>query len=123
MTLCLIVDDTNFNRDVSKGIAEALGMEAMEAENVAQALVFCGDKMPDVIMLDWMMPEVDGIGFLKEFRLMEQGSKTYVILYSAGVIGDNAKETALMAGADAYFMLPIELAKIRETLTKAGIIS
>ena len=64
MTKCLIVDDSYINRKVAAKAARDCGMDVLEAEDGLAALLICQDQMPDVIVLDWMMPEINGVEFL-----------------------------------------------------------
>ena len=64
MKLCLIVDDSRVVRKLTRGIMEGLQFEVVEADNGVSALEMCRARMPDAILLDWNMPEMDGITVL-----------------------------------------------------------
>ena len=68
MKSCLIVDDSKVIRMVARKMLEDLNFEIEEAENGQKALDACLRKMPDAILLDWNMPVMSGIDFLKELR-------------------------------------------------------
>ena len=68
MAYCLIVDDSSVVRAVARRILEELKFDVDEAENGQIALDRCGADMPDLVLLDWKMPVLDGLGFLKELR-------------------------------------------------------
>jgi two-component system chemotaxis response regulator CheY len=72
MKHCLVVDDSAVIRKVAKRILEELRFTASEAENGRDALDQCRMSMPDVVLLDWNMPVMDGIAFLVALR-KEQG--------------------------------------------------
>jgi two-component system chemotaxis response regulator CheY len=70
MKTCLIVDDSRVIRKVARQIFEALGFSCEEAEHGQQALEACQKAMPKVILLDWNMPVMDGMEFLRALRKM-----------------------------------------------------
>ena len=65
---CLIVDDSRIIRKVARRIVEGLGYEVDEAADGAEALAYCTGVMPDVLLIDWNMPVMDGISFLPLLR-------------------------------------------------------
>ncbi|MDZ4137369.1 MAG: response regulator, partial [Erythrobacter sp.] len=65
---CLIVDDSRVIRKVSSKIALSLGYVPIEAENGEEALARCKKSMPDLVLTDWNMPEMDGITFVAKLR-------------------------------------------------------
>ena len=93
MKTCLIVDDSRVIRKVSRRILEDLGFEVAEASNGVEAMAWCDAVMPDVILLDWAMPEMDGLTFVRQLR-----SET----------GIERIREALDAGADEYIMKPFD---------------
>ncbi|HEY4720227.1 MAG TPA: response regulator, partial [Anaerolineae bacterium] len=60
MKICLVVDDSSVIRKVARRILEGLAFQVVEAEDGEQALGACQKQLPDVIMLDWNMPKMDG---------------------------------------------------------------
>ena len=73
MKSCLIVDDSRVVRKVARKILEELGFECDEAENGQLALDKCKESMPQLIMLDWNMPVMTGIQFIKALRATPEG--------------------------------------------------
>ena len=73
MKYCLIVDDSKVIRMVARKILEELEFETDEAADGKLALAACQRKMPDVILLDWYMPVMDGIDFLRALRTLPGG--------------------------------------------------
>ena len=68
MNTCLVVDDSRVIRKVARRILEDLGFEVAEASDGLEALAWCRAVMPQAILLDWHMPVMNGIEFLKELR-------------------------------------------------------
>src|SRR3954453_11072333 len=68
MKSCLIVDDSKVIRKVARHILETLEFDVEEAGDGQEALSRCEAKMPDVVLLDWNMPVMSGMEFLKMLR-------------------------------------------------------
>src|ERR1700678_2557068 len=65
---CLVVDDSRVVRKVARRILEGHGFAVREAEDGQQALEACATAMPACVLLDWNMPVMTGIEFLKALR-------------------------------------------------------
>ena len=107
MKTCLVVDDSRVIRKVSRRILEDLGFEVAEAGDGVEALAWCNAVMPAVILLDWRMPSMDGIGFLRRLRAEPGGAAPKVIFCSVENEIERIRE-ALDAGADEYIMKPFD---------------
>src|SRR3546814_15057148 len=79
MKSCLVVDDSKVVRMVARRILEKLDFEIVEAADGAMALEACGRKLPDAVLLDWNMPVMNGIDFLRELRRMPGGDGPVVV--------------------------------------------
>jgi CheY-like chemotaxis protein/nitrogen-specific signal transduction histidine kinase len=79
----LVVDDDRMAREVMLRMLRRLGWQVMEAENGRVALQQYARKRPALILLDLMMPEMDGFQFVEELRKLPQGSDTPVIVVTA----------------------------------------
>ena len=116
---CLIVDDSRVIRRVSRGIVEALGFHANEAENGEEALARCARAMPDLILLVWNMPVMTGIQFVAALRSQPGGRKPKVVFCTTEneptFIGK-----AIAAGADGYVVKPFDESTLREKLQRIG---
>jgi two-component system, chemotaxis family, chemotaxis protein CheY len=117
MKHCLIVDDACSIRKVSRQMLESLGFRVSEAENGEAALLACRTDMPDVILLDWNMPVMDGHSFLTRLRGSPEGQIPKVVFCTT----ENDMSfiaRALEAGADEYIMKPFDkdilVAKLQE---------
>ena len=104
---CLIVDDSRIIRKVARRIVESLGFEVDEAADGAEALAFCASVMPEVILLDWSMPVMDGMTFLRRLRTLPGGSGPKVLFCTIETRAERIAE-ALSAGADDYVMKPFD---------------
>jgi CheY-like chemotaxis protein len=79
----LIVEDDKSTRDMMKRMLKKEGWTPVEASNGRVALERVAQKMPAVILLDLMMPEMDGFAFLSALREREDGKNVPVIVVSA----------------------------------------
>ena len=80
MKTCLVVDDSRVIRKVARRILENLQFEVSEANDGLEALKSCKEKMPAAILLDWNMPVMDGITFLRQLR-KEDGGKAPIVVF------------------------------------------
>ncbi len=103
---CLIVDDSRIIRKVARRIVEGLGFEVDEAADGSEALTFCAGVMPEVILLDWSMPVMDGT-FLRRLRTLPGGAGPKVLFCTIETRAERIAE-ALSAGADDYVMKPFD---------------
>jgi two-component system chemotaxis response regulator CheY len=118
---CLVVDDSRVIRKVARRILEELGFEVAEAGDGAEALSWCRRAMPQAILLDWQMPVMDGVDFLRQLRRESGGEAPRVIFCS--VENDLAKiRQALEEGADEYIMKPFDGDIVASKLTLAGVL-
>ena len=104
---CLIVEDSRVIRRISRHIVESLGMVAREAEDGLQALAACDSAMPDLILLDWNMPVMDGLEFLRALRARPDGAPPKVVFCTTEFGASHIRE-AIAAGADEYVMKPFD---------------
>lgn len=116
---CLIVDDSRIIRKVARRIVEGLGFEVDEAADGAEALAYCASVMPDVILLDWNMPVMDGLTFLRRLRSHPGGDAPRVLFCT---IETNPARIAegLAAGADDYVMKPFDGEILHSKLAEVG---
>ena len=105
MPQVLIVDDEADIREALAQIVEADGLEAVEAVDGAAALKIVKRQMPDVILLDIHMPNVDGMEFLKFIRADESLAQLPVIVVTAKDAPDN-RYAAMKLGVVDYISIP-----------------
>jgi two-component system chemotaxis response regulator CheY len=104
---CLIVDDSSLVRKIARKIFAGLGFEVDEAENGQIALEKCLSHMPEVVLLDWNMPVMDGLEFLKSLRRTEGGRAPAVIFCTTETDVEHIQR-ALANGANEYLMKPFD---------------
>ena len=116
---CLIVDDSRIIRKVARRIVEGLGFEVDEAADGAEALSYCASVMPDIVLLDWNMPVMDGLTFLRRLRAQSGGDAPKVLFCTIETAPERIAE-ALAAGADDYVMKPFDGEILQSKLAEVG---
>jgi two-component system chemotaxis response regulator CheY len=111
MKSCLIVDDSKVIRKVARHILESMQFDVSEAADGEEAMAHCNDNAPDVILLDWNMPVMGGMDFLRAYR-SSAASPTAKVIFCTTENGIGHIQAAINAGADEYVMKPFD----RETL-------
>ncbi len=107
MKSCLVVDDSSVVRKVARRILEDLDYIVDEAEDGQEAFDKCRQEMPDAILLDWQMPVMSGLEFLKLLRAYVGGQTPKVVyVVTENDIGQIA--LALKAGVSDYMMKPFD---------------
>ena len=104
---CLVVDDSRVVRKVARRILENNGYVVSEAPDGQQALDACRLGLPDCILLDWNMPVMDGISFLKNLRA-EFGPNNPPVVFCTTENDMSFIATALEHGAQEYIMKPFD---------------
>ncbi len=121
MKYCLIVDDSKVIRMVARKILQELEFETDEAADGKVALQACRKKMPDVVLLDWNMPVMDGIDFLRELRGLPGGETPKVIFCTTENDIEHIQE-AIDAGANEYIMKPFDSEIIQAKFAQVGLL-
>jgi two-component system, chemotaxis family, chemotaxis protein CheY len=121
MKRCLIVDDSRVIRKVARRIIEELDFECHEAADGAEALETCRKSMPDAVFLDWNMPVMNGLDFLRALRLENGGSVPKVVFCTTENDLSHITE-ALDAGADEYIMKPFDRDIVEAKFNQVGLV-
>ncbi len=104
---CLVVDDSRVVRKVARRILESTGYAVEEAENGQIALDTCRIRMPHCVLLDWNMPVMDGLQFLKALRA-EFGPDKPAVVFCTTENDMSFIERAIESGAQEYIMKPFD---------------
>lgn len=119
MKTCLIVDDSRVVRKVARKILEELGFSCSEAEDGQKAFEACAVAMPEAILLDWNMPVMNGIEFLRKLRAAPGGDAPKVVFCTTENEFSFIQE-ALSAGANEYIMKPFDSDIIQSKFQQIG---
>lgn len=118
--LILVVDDEAALVKVLRGYLEQEGYQVVTARNGREALFAARDHKPDLIILDIMMPEMDGFEFMREYQ--REGSAPIIALTAR--IDEMDKVLGLEMGADDYVTKPFSsrelVARVRALLRRSG---
>ena len=121
MKTCLVVDDSKVIRKVARHILETLDFEVSEACDGREALQACLASVPDVILLDWNMPVMSGMDFLRALREADVPSRPKVV-FCTTENGMAYIRAAIEAGADEYVMKPFDGDIIEAKFVQAGLL-
>jgi len=104
---CLVVDDSRVVRKVARRILESHGFAVEEAEDGKVALESCRRNLPDSVLLDWNMPVMNGIEFLKALR-REFGPDRPPVMFCTTENDIAFIEQAIEHGAQEFIMKPFD---------------
>jgi len=114
----LVVDDFATMRKIEKNILGQLGLKNVdEADDGSTALPKVQQNHYDVVLLDWNMPQMSGLEFLKAIRADPNTKSVPVIMVTAEALKDNIIAAA-QAGVNDYVVKPFTAAVLEEKLKK-----
>jgi two-component system chemotaxis response regulator CheY len=120
MKTCLVVDDSKVIRKVARHILETLDFSVAEAGDGQDALTQVKSSTPDVVLLDWNMPVMSGMEFLK--ALGDAGlSRRPKVVFCTTENGIGHIKAAIEAGADEYVMKPFDRDTLASKLQIVGL--
>lgn len=119
MKSCLIVDDSKVIRKVARRILETMDFSVSEAGDGQEALAACRQSPPDVVLLDWNMPVMSGMEFLRAISADETAKRPKIVFCTTE--NDLAHiRAAIDAGADEYIMKPFDRDILETKLSQVG---
>lgn len=111
----LIVDDQWENRSVLVKLLLPLGFQVQEAVNGQDALEKARLFQPDVILMDIVMPVMDGIEATRQIRRLPTHQETVIVAISAGAFGQD-RQKSLEAGCNEFFSKPVQFKTLLQCL-------
>jgi len=114
MSKILIVDDSLFQRRILSAPLKANGFEVHEAVNGKDGLEKIIEIKPDLILLDILMPEKDGIQVLKE---LHNSNNTIPIIMLTSDVQDSTREECLSLGAQVVLNKPVKSEELLPVIT------
>ncbi|MGB6043684.1 MAG: ATP-binding protein, partial [Pirellulales bacterium] len=111
----LVVDDTEVNRAVLVGLLTPLGFELAEAENGSEAVTATRDWNPDVVLMDLVMPVMDGFEATRTIQNFSDKGSPIIIALSASVLQSDQQQSA-NAGCDDFIPKPVQAQVILDKL-------
>lgn len=119
MKKCLIVDDSREDRQIAARYLRKFGFQVKHARDGDEALGMCQQNMPDVILVDHLMPKVDGLEFLKRLNKTRGGGRP-VVLFCSGESDAGALGSALWQGAAECLIKPFDADLLDFKLRQVG---
>jgi CheY-like chemotaxis protein len=120
----LVVDDSTTNVVLIDAVLSEMGFNITPTLNAKEAFKAINKKLPDLILLDLLMPRISGYDFLEELKSNEQTKEIPVIVISAVTDQVNIQRIMNM-GADDFIKKPLDIenliAKVQEFLEKPGV--
>lgn len=118
----MIVDDIPLNRLLLSKFLTSQGFEIFEADDGDVAIELYKEKYPDLILMDMIMPRLNGLDAIKEIRKIDSNIKTKIICVTASAF-EEEKELILKSGADGYVVKPINFDILLEVISTVGYLS
>ena len=111
----LVVEDEGAQREVLKYNLEAEGFEVVLAENGDEAMLLVAEEQPDLIVLDWMLPNVSGIEVCRRVKADPQTRQIPIVMLSARS-EEVDRVRGLETGADDYVVKPYSVVELMARL-------
>ncbi len=117
----LVVDDCRINRDLMREILAPVGFTLLEAQDGSEALDLFARHRPQVVFMDVVMPNVDGIEATRRIRQLPGGDDVTIIAVTANAIDDDL-DAMRAAGCDDVLLKPVHIDRLVDILERrAGI--
>jgi CheY-like chemotaxis protein len=117
MARILFIDDDTVTLQILGKAAQVLGHHPILINEARPALDIAAQEVPDLIVMDMMMPDMDGIDVLTELRKQLTTSTIPVVILSAGAAWDD-QQRVKEAGAQDYLSKPVSLATLTEIIKR-----
>ncbi|MBB5519157.1 response regulator [Amphiplicatus metriothermophilus] len=121
MKTCLIVEDSALIREIAARIVRELGFEPREASSADDAVALCAQSKPDVVLLDWDLPGLGALDFLRGVGGLEAEARPTIVLCATE---HDPQQFALAhaAGVAGHLMKPFDARLIAEKFVELGLI-
>jgi two-component system chemotaxis response regulator CheY len=113
MKRCLFVDDSSVIRKVAKRILGGSDILVIEAATGADAIEICAGNMPDVVVVDGALPDMQAVELIRRIRGLESPIKPYILVSLVEVDAASIMR-AKRAGAHGYLLKPFNRAQLLE---------
>lgn len=117
----LVVDDNEANTMVLSSMLQRMGFDVEEADSGMEAINHICKKDYDVIFMDHLMPEMDGIETIRQILFISNGETTPVVIGVSATIDEEVVDAFRDAGAQDVLEKPVTMEKLEEKLAAAGI--
>lgn len=120
MKRCMLIDDSSVIRKVAKRILAGPEMIVVEAATGSEALMMCSETMPNIIIVDGVLPDMTAVDFIRQAMAMATDVKPHIMLcipeFDVGAI-----MRARRAGAKGHILKPFTRPQLLELFREADI--
>ena len=117
MRKILVVEDHERHRDLLARRLRARGFEVIEAENGLRALELAQGELPDIVLMDLKLPDLDGLAVARRLQEVQSTREIPIIAVSACDLGDE-QATSLEAGIADFEAKPISFQRLLEKIER-----
>ena len=114
--LILVVEDDAEMNQLQRELLAIHGMDSEPAFSGTEALQLCEHCPPDAILLDLMLPELDGFETCLQLRRQEEDGQRMPIIMLTALDSEDCRQRGFAAGADAYFVKPFDPDEVIRTI-------
>lgn len=107
----LVVDDSAISRKLVEYALEGKPYDVFFAENGRRALELISERAPDIVITDWLMPDLSGIDLCRLIRQQLQRKDIYIVLLTSNS-GQEDVAKGMASGADGYLTKPLQSDKL-----------
>ncbi len=114
----LVAEDNIVNQQVTQAMLESLGLEVSIAADGEIAVELMRGEAPDLILMDWHMPNLDGVAATRKIRDIERSKglqETPIIMFTADTQKEN-RDICMRAGVNDFLAKPVQMEALRSTL-------
>ncbi len=111
----VVEDDVEMN-ELERELLSLAGMDAVAAHTGSEAVALCERECVDAVLLDVMLPEMDGLEACRQLRV-QSGSQLPIVMLTA-LDSEDCRQRGYEAGADAYFTKPFDPDEVIAALQK-----
>ncbi|GHA49181.1 fused response regulator/phosphatase [Amylibacter ulvae] len=115
LTRVLVVDESKMQRKLVIALLKKWGFEIFEADSGKSALEICSRQSIDLVISDWVMPEMSGLDFCEKFRALPRERYGYFILLTSKSEKDDIAK-GLDVGADDFLSKPVNSTELRSRI-------
>lgn len=113
--LILIVEDNDKNLKLARDLLQHDGFKTLEADNAAAGIALAEQHVPDLILMDIQLPDMDGVTALGRLRRMAATTSIPVVALTAFAMAAD-RERLLAAGFDGYLAKPIDIHQFSDSV-------
>lgn len=115
LPLVLIVDDNDRNRKLARDVLRMAGIRTLEAATATEGIAIASEHLPDVILMDLRLPDLDGTGAARLLRADPRTARIPVVAMTALPL-DARDDWLLDAGFAGYIVKPIDIDELPDVV-------